>query len=96
MLGIQIPLFPEKLFLPTEPSPSPDTVTVEQGYEPHRSEPLRVSPKSLLSCPSADLRMELSATENTLGCSPLSHTELGERDAGLEHKFRGEGYPQTL
>lgn len=55
VLGIQIPLFPEELFLPTEPSPSPDTVTVEQGSEPHRSEPLRVSPKSVLSCPSADL-----------------------------------------
>lgn len=29
VLGIQIPLFPEELFLPTEPSPSPNTVTVE-------------------------------------------------------------------
>lgn len=29
VLGIQIPLFPEELSLPTEPSPSPDTATVE-------------------------------------------------------------------
>lgn len=49
LLGIQFAPFPEEL-LPTEPSPSPIHVTVEQGYETYCSEPwLRMSPKSLLS-----------------------------------------------
>lgn len=45
VLGIQFAPFPEEL-LPTEPSPSPINVTVEQGYETHCSEPwLRISPR---------------------------------------------------